>query len=109
MVMNVNGYARGYVTRNQDGEQFLKYVGKVIEQQLKEWDGNYEVIVMKLKDYEFIVKKMEHYYHIQLTEKELELLLKSGSYQLDRKLWRELENQGLTIIKGTGDYLEMVL
>ncbi|MCQ6279666.1 hypothetical protein [Bacillus sp. EB600] len=107
--MNVNGYARAYVTRNQDGEQFLKYVSKVIEQQLKEWDGNYEVIVMKLKDHEFIVKKAGDYYHIHLSEKELELLLKSGSYQLDRKLWMELENQGLTIIKGTGDYLEMVL
>jgi hypothetical protein len=32
-----------------------------------------------------------------------------GPFQLDRKVWKELEKQGLTIIKGHGNYIDTVL
>lgn len=107
--MNINCDARSYVARNQSCEEFLKYVGNVIEQQLKEWNVDYEVLIMKFGDYVVVIKNSVQYYRVSLAEEELEHLLKSGIYQLDRKVWQELEQQGLPILQGNGDYLEKVL
>ena len=69
--MNVNRFARSIMAENYDGESFLLHVSAVIERQLKEWDETYDVIVMKLIDYEVVVKKENRYYEVLLSEKAL--------------------------------------
>lgn len=107
--MNINGFARNYMARYLNGEEFLKHVATLIERQLKEWNQKYEVFVMKLINYEVIIKNLDAYYYVQLSESEICLLQKSGLYEVDRKIWAELNKQGLPIIKGNGNYIEMVL
>jgi uncharacterized protein YqgQ len=107
--MNINGEARKNVARNLSREEFLKYVATAIERQLKEWDENYEVYVMKLKKYEIVIYHGDQYYHVKLAENELDSLQKTSPLELDRKVWKELEKQGLPIIRGKGNYIEMVL
>jgi hypothetical protein len=65
--------------------------------------------VMKLTNYELIIKDRDQYYYVQLRKSELDFLQKSGPYELDRKVWRELENQELPVRKGIGNYIESVL
>lgn len=107
--MDVNGETREYMARNMSREEFIKYVATAIEHQLKEWDENYEVFLMKLKKFEFMINNGEHYYHVILSENELDALQKSSPFELDRKVWRELEKQGLPVVKGTGNYMEIIL
>lgn len=106
--MNISGFARGLMAKNYCAEKFLLHVANCIEGQLKEWDENYEVILMKMQDYEFIVRKGVEEYHTLLTENDIEILKQSGPFQLDRKIWKDLENQGLPILKGFGNYLETI-
>ncbi|OLO28587.1 hypothetical protein BTR23_17805 [Alkalihalophilus pseudofirmus] len=107
--MDINGMARAYMVRNHSSEEFLLHVANVIERQLKEWNDAYEVMVMKLENYEVVVKEKEKFYHVHLNEQEIEGLQKQGPYELDRKVWREIVNQGLPIIRGTGNYIDLVL
>lgn len=107
--MNINGFARGYMANNHSAEEFIKHVLEEMEQQLLEWDHNYEVFLLKLSYYEIMVKKEDHYYNVKLSENEVVSLQKKGPFQLDRKVWKELEKQGLTIIKGHGNYIDTVL
>jgi hypothetical protein len=107
--MNINGMARSYMARFQSGEEFFKRVADFIERQLHEWDPNYEVFLMKFSDYELMVKNGERYYHVFVTEPELTELQKRAPYALDQKIWKELEKQGLPILKGYGNYLDSIL
>jgi hypothetical protein len=107
--MDINGEIRGYMARNMGREEFIKYVATAIEHQLKEWDGNYEVFLMKLKKYEFMVSNGEKYYHVIISENELDSLQKSSPFELDRKVWTELQKQGLEVIRGVGNYIETIL
>ena len=107
--MNINGFARNYMARYLSGEEYLMHVATLIERQLKEWNQNYELFVLKLYNYEVIINNQDDYYYVQLSESELHSLQKSGSYEVDRKVWGELLIQGLPIIKGKGNYIEMVL
>ncbi|MFD1851410.1 hypothetical protein ACFSC5_15440 [Oceanobacillus bengalensis] len=108
-MMNTNGLARGYMSKNKSGEDFLLHVGKCAERQLKEWDDRYEVNIMKLANYEFVVIGEEKYYHMQLTIEEIRLLQGKSPYALNQEIWTELENQGLAIVRGFGNYVERVL
>ncbi|WP_042355591.1 hypothetical protein [Bacillus rubiinfantis] len=107
--MNINGLVRGQMARTYSEERFLLHVATCIEQQLQEWDARYEVIVMKLKDYELIVKDSERDYQITIAEKDIAPLQQAGPYSLDQKCWKDLEAQGLPIVKGFGNYIEMIL
>lgn len=108
--MNINGPGRGYMARSKSGEEFLLHIAQVIELQLKEWSEDYEeVIVMKLADYELIVRNKEDYYHVQLSPEEIESLQKKSPFSLDQKVWKELEQQGLPIVRGVGNYIDAVL
>jgi hypothetical protein len=107
--MNINGLVRSYLARNQTGEEFFKLVADLMERQLKEWDPEYEVFLMKFSYYELTVKKGDQYYHVLVTENELTELQKADPFALDKKLWNELEKQGLPIKKGYGNYLDIVL
>jgi hypothetical protein len=109
MGMNINGFARGYMANNHSTENFIKHVVEEIEQQLLEWDHNYEVFLLKLSYYEIMVKKEDDYFHVKLSEKEVNSLQKRGPFQLDREIWKELEKQGVAIIKGHGNYIDTVL
>lgn len=107
--MNVSGFIRRLMSRNLNEEEFVIKVSNTIEQQLKEWDGHYEVIVLKLKNYHWIIKRKEVHYSMELTEREVQQLQRRSPFALDRKLWDELEKQGLPIFKGVGNYLDYVL
>ncbi|WP_318502437.1 hypothetical protein [Bacillus sp. T3] len=107
--MNINGVAREYMARFQSGEEFFKQVADQIERQLKEWDPQYEVFLMRFSYYELVIKNGEQYYNIQLTYSELDSLQKKAPYALDRKIWKDLNALGLPIIKGYGNYIESIL
>ncbi|GHH99215.1 hypothetical protein [Neobacillus kokaensis] len=107
--MNINGFARGLMARNCTEERFLIHVATCVEQQLQEWDAQFEVMVMKLKEYEIFVKYGDDDYHLRISEEDVSTLQKTGPYHLDQKIWRELENQGLKILEGFGNYLDTVL
>lgn len=107
--MNVSGWKRSYVSRFYSNEDFLIRVASDIEQQLQEWDENYQVYILKLKTYELNVKNGDRYYVMQLDEEEVEFLQREGPFSLDTKIWKGLEKEGLQILKGYGDYLDSIL
>ncbi|WP_154663566.1 hypothetical protein [Neobacillus dielmonensis] len=107
--MNISGFARGLMSKNYSTERFLLHVANCVEGQLKEWDEKYEVLVLKLKNYEFIVKMGDQDYYLPLPEEEIAALQQMGAFALDRRVWRELENQGLPIQRGHGNYINYVL
>ncbi|MBB6444022.1 hypothetical protein [Bacillus benzoevorans] len=106
--MNISGVIRGYMSKNMGVEEFIVHVATLMEKQLKEWDENYEVYVMKLTDYEFIVKNNDTYYGVDISADEIAELQNKNPFALDKKLWIELEHQGLNILRGYGDYLDKV-
>lgn len=106
--MNISGVIRGYMTKNMSVEEFIVHVATLMEKQLKEWDENFEVYVMKLADYEFVVKNNTTYYGTDIPEEEIAALQNESPFALDKKLWTELEKQGLNILRGYGDYLDKV-
>lgn len=106
--MNISGVIRGYMSKNMNVEEFIVHVATLMEKQLKEWDENYEVYVMKLADYEFVVKNNDTYYGVDISEDEIDFLQNKSPFALDKKLWAELEKQGINILRGYGDYLEKV-
>lgn len=106
--MNSSGLMRGRMAKSFENEAFLLFVGVTIEKQLQEWDERYEVNMMKLVDYHFVVKNGETYYDTVITEAQVAALQDSGPYALDRVIWQGLEKDGLTILEGFGNYLKMV-
>lgn len=106
--MNTNAMIRSYMAKHKSSEEYLLHVGRCIERQLQEWNVNYAVNIMKFKNYEFVVKNGEIYYHTQLLEDEIEELKDKGPYALDRKIWVELARKGLEIKMGYGNYLERI-
>ncbi|WP_409250685.1 hypothetical protein V1502_10950 [Bacillus sp. SCS-153A] len=107
--MNINNIVRTYMAQIMNDEDFLKHVAELIERQLHEWDLDYKVYIMKLKDYEVVVKNNEQYYEVKLSNQELEVLRFKGLYNLDHRIWTELMDQGLPIMEGYGNYMETVL
>ncbi|WP_143469661.1 hypothetical protein [Lentibacillus sediminis] len=98
------------MSKNLKAEEFLLHVGgNCVERQLKEWDDNFEVNIMKFKDYVFVVKNGEKYYEMTLSEEDVESLKNRSPYALDREIWMELKGQGVAVFDGYGDYLERVL
>ena len=106
--MNISGVIRGYMSKNMSVEEFIVHVATLMEKQLKEWDENYEVYVMKLADYEVVVKNNDTYYGVDISEFEIDFLQNKSPFSLDKKLCAELEKQGLNILRGYGDYLDKV-
>ncbi|WP_251552700.1 hypothetical protein [Neobacillus muris] len=107
--MNISGFARGLMSRNYSTERFLLHVANCVEGQLKEWDEQYEVLVLKLKNYEFIVKMNDRDYYLSISEEEITALQQMDAFALDQKIWKELEGQGLPIERGHGNYIDYVL
>ncbi len=108
--MNINGMARGYMSKRKSGEEFFLHVANCIEQQLQEWSEDYgDVIVMKLADFQLMIRNKENVYCVTLSTEEIESLQKSSPFALDKILWGDLEKQGLPIIRGVGNYIDAVL
>lgn len=106
--MNSSGWIRSRIAESYGNEAFLLFVGNTIEHQLQEWDEDYAVNIMKFKDYHFVVKNGETYYETVIKESELPSLQAESPYALDAKIWDELQQDGLRIIKGYGNYLRKV-
>jgi hypothetical protein len=108
-LMNVNEMVRSYMVRIMNDEDFLKHVGDLVERQLQEWDLDYEVFIMKFKDYELVVKNNDQYFEMTLTELDLEMLRIKGLFSLDQRIWKDLVDAGLTVMEGYGNYMSTVL
>ncbi|RFB12697.1 hypothetical protein DZB84_18260 [Bacillus sp. HNG] len=106
--MNTSGFLRGMMSKNMEGEKYLIHVATCVEQELQERDPDGKVIVMKLENYVLFVTGKQDSYQLTITETELTTLQQRDPYALDRKIWRDLEQQGLQIIRGSGNYLEYV-
>ncbi|WP_102029022.1 hypothetical protein [Salirhabdus sp. Marseille-P4669] len=106
--MNASGMIRGYLAKNQSREQFLHFVLSTIEKQLKEWDEDYKVMLLKLRNYELIVQNGKEIYNVTISEEELEYLQSKSPFSLDRKIWDDLKSHGITVRRQTGNYLEYV-
>ncbi|WP_394233508.1 hypothetical protein [Niallia oryzisoli] len=107
--MEINRPERRSMADAMSSEEFLIQVATDIEKQLQEWNPDYEVIVMKLENYEFVVKIHEEYYEMNFSEIMLETLQKKDPFELDRTIWQELQNKGISIIKGTGNYIDFIM
>lgn len=107
--MNVSGVIRGMMSKKFSGEEFFLKVAQTMESQLNEWEKGYVLFVLKLKDYEIWVKKNEEYiYHISIQEKLARELQQKSPFSLDTVLWKQLEEQGLAIQKGFGNYMDVM-
>ncbi|TYS18506.1 hypothetical protein FZC78_02920 [Rossellomorea vietnamensis] len=106
--MQTNGIVRSYMQQVMSSEDFLKYVAGIMENQLHEWDVNYEVFVMKWPDYEMVVKNGEKYYHAELSVQDLEVLHLKGLFELDKRLWIDLMEKVLPFGDDYGNYLSTV-
>ncbi|RLL43716.1 hypothetical protein D8M04_12395 [Oceanobacillus piezotolerans] len=106
--MNTTGAVRGILSRNLSNEDYLYGVVKTIKKQLREWNPNYEVEFVKKEAYELIIKNEGATYRIVISEEELDTLQKLSPYSLDRRIWSDLEQQGLEIIRGKGNYIDNV-
>ncbi|WP_462411688.1 hypothetical protein [Neobacillus sp. Marseille-QA0830] len=107
--MNISGFARGLMSKNYNPERFLLHVANCVEGQLKEWDEKFEVMVLKLKKYEIIISTDDEDYYIPLPDEEIAALQQMGAFALDHRIWKELEDQGLSIERGHGNYIDYVL
>ena len=101
--MMINRQARSYIAKNQNNQEFFIQVTALVERQLQEWSTDYRVYIMKLTNYELTITNKHSCYRVEISEEELELLRSIDSHALDRKIWNELQNQGLAIKKGAGD------
>lgn len=104
--MNVSGFIRGYMSKNMTGETFFMKVADTIEKQLQEWDSTYHVLLLKLKDYVLIVQKGETSYELTISEQELAQHQSRSPFSLDHKIWCVLQQEGLQIVKGKGNYID---
>jgi hypothetical protein len=107
--MQINRMVRSYMMQIMDSEDFLKHVAETVERQLHEWDVSYKVLVMKLRDYELVIKNADQDYQVKLSEQEVQVLPSTGLFKLDYKIWTDLIKQGLVIQEGYGNYLDTVL
>ncbi|WP_026909077.1 hypothetical protein [Paucisalibacillus globulus] len=106
--MNTTGFIRGYMAKNQDGEIFLKHVLVTVERQLQEWDSNYEVQLIKLSNYEVLVKNGKEIINFTISKPQLASFQSSSPYKLDQYIWRELKNNAVPIKDWNGNYLTYV-
>lgn len=106
--MNVSANMREIIVKNRNNEQFLLHVAELMERQLKEWDYRFEVYVMLLKNYEIAVKLEDQYFHTSISGEEIGRLKKKGPFALDRRLWTDLQKEGLPIKESQGNYLKLV-
>ncbi|WP_071394345.1 hypothetical protein [Bacillus tuaregi] len=107
--MDMNGPERKSLAQSLPAEDFLIHVATEIENQLKEWNSDYEVMVMKLQNYIFVVKYQDEYYELAFNENNLKILQKKDPYELDRMIWKDLESKGIAIVRGNGSYIDMIM
>ncbi|RIW28907.1 hypothetical protein D3H55_20260 [Bacillus salacetis] len=107
--MQINRMVRSYMVQIMNSEDFLKHVAETVERQLNEWDVSYKVLVMKLRDYELVIKNLDQEFQVKMTDQEVHVLHSTGLFKLDHKIWTELIKQGLHIQEGYGNYLSTVL
>jgi len=80
---------------NTSVEEFFYDVASCVEIQLKDWDKDFHVYIVKLADYNLVVKHGPKNYNVNLNEEEMESLQKRGGNALHQEIWRQLKKQGL--------------
>jgi len=106
--MNTSGFLRGMMAKGTDPERFIIHVANCVERELKQWDENYRVVMMKLQNYEIYINYEDTSYHLTISEDELVELKQKGPYSLNQRIWFDLQNQGMEIVMGYGNYLEYI-
>ncbi|WP_096273332.1 hypothetical protein [Paucisalibacillus globulus] len=106
--MNTTGFIRGYMSKNLKGEKFIEHVATCIEQQLQEWDPNYQVQVIHLANYEIVIKNNNVICNLTISKNELVNLQSRSPYALDRFIWRKLKEKGVKYGEYGGNYLTYV-
>lgn len=106
--MNTQGFIRGMMAKNYSSEKFLVHVATTVERQLQEWNEQFEIMVAKLQNNFWIVRNGEESIYFTITEQEVEQLQNKSPYSLDRRIWEELENHGIDIKIGPGNYMSYV-
>ena len=85
-IMNANGFARGMMSKNMEGEKFLRHVADCLERE-------FEVETRVYKDGEdYLIKFMD--YAIEIDKVEAERLQDKGPYSLDKFILEQLRNKG---------------
>lgn len=107
--MNMKDFAREHIAKNKNEQEFFYHVVGCIEDQLREWDKEYRVYIVKLTDYNLVVKDGPKTYNVELSEEEIKSLQSRSSYALDREIWRQLKRQGVPVKLDNGDYLKKIL
>lgn len=105
--MNSSGLSRGMMSKSLKAEQFIIHVISCIEKEIQEWNPNFNVMLLKLQNYELFINGKESY-QVTISESEARTLQHQSPYSLDRRIWLELKEQGLEIIRGYGNYLDYV-
>lgn len=106
--MNGSGFVRTLMAKKMSAEKFLVHVLEMVELQLQIWD-TYEVIVLKLSNYEIIVTCGEKEFKpVIITEKQIKELQRKGPYFLDIYIWEKLQENGVEIVDIEGGYFKTI-
>ncbi|HWL11521.1 MAG TPA: hypothetical protein VNQ57_00925 [Ureibacillus sp.] len=107
--MEINGVARGYLSRNLRSDQFFEIVADLIRKELNDWKGSFDVAVSKGSYFEITIKRAGTRYIAGISKDELETLQYQSPYAVDEYIWRHLDQQGFPIERGHGNYIPYVL
>ncbi|AJD92936.1 hypothetical protein JMA_36190 [Jeotgalibacillus malaysiensis] len=106
--MNASGMLRGYASKAMPNDAYFAHVTKTMEKQLKQWDSDYELFVNTTDGYRIAVLLGEKRYASALSVEEWDTLQQNAPFSVDRAIWQQLQEQGLEVKTGFGDYIEKV-
>lgn len=106
--MNASGMLRGYASKAMPNDAFFDHVTQTMEKQLKQWDTDYELFVNTTDGYQIAVLYGESRYTATLSAENWDTLQQNTPSSVDRAIWLQLQEQGLEVKTGFGDYIEKV-
>ncbi|TFE01519.1 hypothetical protein [Jeotgalibacillus salarius] len=107
--MNASGMLRGYASKAMPNDAFFNHVTTTMEKQLKQWNPDYELLVNTSDDYRIVVLQNEKRYTATLSAEEWATLQQTAPFSVDRAIWQQLQEQGLEVKLGFGDYIEKAM
>lgn len=108
--MNLESFIRSMMKDNENfsDEDFLNHVVDTLEAQLKEWDDNYLVELIKDDEYILVIHGVQMTHYLRITKKDITELRQKGDYALDRNILTRLYHLGLAIQNFDGPYMTAV-
>ena len=100
--MNANAMLRGYMARHMKVESFVAHVVNCVKRQLEEFDETSMFFMDFHKNFFlFYGYVFGNTFPIIMTFSEAEELKAQSPYALDRYIWNEMEESGISITKST--------